>query len=118
MSNKVTIELTEGLFAKPELTITDGYHSFEELYDHRIALFLALCGALDNADVIWKEEPDFGDWVCVYLELETGQISYHLPGKYRSILESRGYLKAESSEQLWDGHTSAKVVERLLEFAK
>lgn len=32
-------------------TISDGYHTFNDLYDHRHALFLALCRALGMG---WK----------------------------------------------------------------
>lgn len=28
---------------KPTGKMSDGYHTFDELYDHRIALFLELC---------------------------------------------------------------------------
>lgn len=30
--------------------VSDGYHSFKELYDHRIKLFVALCNVLENWD--------------------------------------------------------------------
>jgi hypothetical protein len=35
--------------------ISDGYHTFGELYDHRIQLFIALCKMMCNMDAINAE---------------------------------------------------------------
>lgn len=107
MSSKVTIELAES-----GLKVTDGYHSFEELYRHRIALFFALCSTMPDK-VTWREEPSFGDWLCVYLKLPTGQISYHVPGEYRPMLRD---LYAKTLENPWDGHDGEAVITRLLAY--
>lgn len=32
--------------------LSDGYHSFHELYNHRVKLFVALCNTLAKLDVI------------------------------------------------------------------
>lgn len=40
--NKMISELPED---QKEL-ITDGYHSFKELYDHRVKIFVALCNKM------------------------------------------------------------------------
>jgi len=34
---------------------SDGYHTFDELYDHRITLFIALCRFVDNRVFIGGE---------------------------------------------------------------
>ena len=93
--------------------ISDGYHTFDELYRHRVNLFLALCATMPNK-VQCREEPSYGDWICVYLELPTGQISYHVPGEYRPVLVD---LYPWTVVNPWDGHDSDKVAVRLLAFA-
>lgn len=93
--------------------ISDGYHTFGELYRHRVNLFLALCATMPEK-VCWREEESFGDWLCVYLELPTGQISYHVPGEYRPVLRDL-YPQTESNP--WDGHTGDQVAVRLLAYA-
>lgn len=116
MSKKYTVELYTG-GVEPDFIVTDGYHSFEELYEHRHALFLALISEMQRGRVEWREEPSFGDWICVFLQLDSGQISYHLPGKYRRYVS--GFKRLGSDEKNpWDGHTSADVVERLLKYAE
>lgn len=95
--------------------VSDGYHTFDELYEHRHLLFIALCKTY-GADVSWKEEPEFGDWICVYLELATGQISYHLPGKYREHFHAKQQIV--SGVEVWDGHESKDVLNRLRMFAE
>lgn len=46
----------------------------------------------------------------LFLETEHGQISYHVPAKYRPMYETR--IKRDDDYK-WDGHTSANVVKRL-----
>ena len=89
--------------------ISDGYHTFGELYEHRHALFLALTAACGPGMSYRGEVGDhFPGWFLVGMNLPTGQISYHLPEEYYPLF---GHCKAEVPE--WDGHTPAQVVERL-----
>jgi hypothetical protein len=87
--------------------ISDGYHTFDELYDHRCLLFINLCLATPEKSA-WKK--DYEDWFCLYLETDRGQISYHCPQKYLRLIEST--IKHDP-EYEWDGHTSADVLKRL-----
>ena len=96
--------------------LSDGYHTFNELYQHRHALFLALL----------KER---GGWACrthadgtMYegqfiagMDLDGRQISYHLPVDLWAIAEDLGLVVDEPPE--WDGHSSDEVALRLLEYA-
>lgn len=89
--------------------ISDGYHTFSELYQHRCALFIALC-LMRRDDVVWKRD-HYDGWDCVYLKTNLGQISYHVPAsEFREVLE-HNFVRDESFE--YDGHTSADVLVRL-----
>lgn len=92
--------------------ISDGYHTFNELYEHRNLLFINLC--LNSPMPCWiKKEEDFPGYFCLYLKLFSGQISYHIPNKYRYLIEDR----ATGYPEQWDGHSSLDVIERLQEHA-
>lgn len=87
--------------------ISDGYHTFNELYDHRCWLFLNLC-LTDPKKCFWK--PDFEGWFCLYWESPHGQISYHLPNKMLHWAE--GAFERRDDHK-WDGHKSSDVLFRL-----
>ncbi len=101
--------------------ISDGYHTFWELYLHRIHLFLALCRTLvfndNNHD--WNciksklhNDWEWFDWMfIVQLETSEWQISYHLPNEYWDICE---FMPTLSKANKWDGHSSEDVLNRLL----
>ncbi len=95
--------------------ISDGYHTFGELYDHRIALFLKLC-RMHRGGCFWRQDAETPDWVIVYCYLDSPvddeQISYHIPAKYVTAFEYWG-IKHDPDHK-WDGHNSADVVERLM----
>lgn len=102
----------------------DGYHTFDELYKHRITLFIALCRhmhdlyALENPKKykIWKsvrhsDGSSWDGWFIMGIGTEAGnQITYHLP-----MVE---WANTDFVEQLenapeFDGHTSDDVLVRL-----
>lgn len=100
--------------------VSDGYHTFGELYRHRIALYIALCRQFvkNSAYRVWRSKmhsdgDGWDGWFIMGVVLPNGkQISYHLNISY--------WDKAEFCETLerglvWDGHTSDKVIELLLE---
>lgn len=106
--------------------ISDGYHTFKELYDHRIALFIAFCNLLTRVETnytqpnkglsCWKsmfhsDGTSWDGWFIAGINTKEGdQISYHLPIEKWNLLESYERDKAPA----WDGHTSKDVIERLL----
>jgi hypothetical protein len=63
--------------------ISDGYHTFGELYEHRAALFVALINrCTDIPSWISHQHHDgtmFNGYFIAGMNLPTGQISYHLP---------------------------------------
>lgn len=97
-------------------SISDGYHTFDELYEHRNILFLALCKGLRNDYPIWKSKlhsdgTSFPDMFVIGIEEEAGyQITYHLPMKF---YDSAYYAKELERAPEWDGHTPADVLKRL-----
>jgi len=98
--------------------ISDGYHTFAELYDHRIELYIALCREYDDTGKhqVWKSKRHhdnsvFEGWFIMGVNIEKGsQISYHLP---MSRWEETEFAKEWANAFEWDGHTSNDVLERL-----
>ena len=88
--------------------ISDGYHTFDELYDHRMALYIALINNTDFPAFIQFDH--YEGWDAVYLEMPKGQVSYHLPKSLRSCYLDR--CTTVGSEK-YDGHTSSDVLNRL-----
>jgi hypothetical protein len=90
--------------------LSDGFHTFDELYGHRIALYLALCKT-SGWPCFWRGDHKTG-WFILFMSTPKGQISYHLPGRMFA-LASRFAIEAPVSYQ-YDGHTPKDTVERLL----
>ncbi len=100
----------------------DGYHTFGELYDHRITLYIALCHQIANGenygDWIWRSkyhsdgELAFGgSWFVLGIGKEKGkQITYHLPIERWSETDFAETLEKAPE---FDGHTSDDVLARL-----
>lgn len=103
--------------------ISDGYHTFGELYEHRIALFIALCSIIpygkytDNLEV-WKSKMHhdgtcYDGWFIMGISKSKGeQISYHLPMSKWDECNDPCTRTLERAPE-WDGHTSDDVLERL-----
>lgn len=99
---------------EPGLTnqISDGNHTFGELYDHRITLFIALCRQFDGLkNQPWRMPPKDG-WFLMGIGRKAGdQISYHLP---ESRWEETYFCDTIAPEDYeFDGHTSQDVINRL-----
>lgn len=105
--------------------VSDGYHTIEELYDHRITLYIALCRTLVEAgensmsqyfQFPWRSKvhsdgSTMDGWFIMGIGYESGgQISYHLP---LSRWDETIFAKTLDKAPAWDGHTSADVLERL-----
>lgn len=97
--------------------ISDGFHTFNELYEHRIALFIALCRAY--REHAWKSRKhangeEWDGWFIMGLFTEQGkQISYHLPISYWEMLVDIHTLEQQES---WDGHAGKELVNRIQTF--
>jgi hypothetical protein len=109
---------------QPIGNLSDGYHTFDELYAHRIALFSALCKGMNTlcrgycmAPMTWKSKlhsdgSSMEGWFIAGIDNELGkQITYHIPMSYWEDWPADEIEKAPE----WDGHTSADVLKRLSE---
>jgi len=97
---------------------SDGYHTFNELYEHRHALFLALCSTL--REYAWKSHYQSNGvrqagWFIAGIDLPDGEsISYHIPDKMWPYF----LVKERHKAPKWDGHTSQDVISRLLDWSR
>lgn len=99
--------------------VSDGYHTFEELYNHRHVLFLALMKSYPGlawASPLHHDETEFTGFFIAGINLPQGMVTYHLP------LELWGAAVMTCCEVLptappFDGHSSTDVIDRLKKFA-
>ena len=94
--------------------LSDGYHTFDDLYEHRNLLFLNLMD--HHSQRAWIAQADnegniMPGWFIAGIDLPHGQISYHIPTKYWNCA-AQLFMQHERSP--WDGHTSEDVLCRLL----
>lgn len=93
---------------------SDGYHTFDELYDQRAVLFAALCRAYP--DKAWRSKLHHdgtmfdGGYFIVGIETIKGQYTYHYKLNRWDLYDC---CKTLDRAPEWDGHTD-KDVERLL----
>jgi len=97
--------------------ISDGYHTFEELYDHRITLYVALCKQLSKErHDIWRtaihsDNSVWDGWFLLGIGYNAGeQITYHLPV---SRWEECDFAIQIHKAPTFDGHSSAQVIQRI-----
>lgn len=90
--------------------VSDGYHTFGELYDHRTLLFicLAIQTLQGGTKCCWKTH--YPGWPVLFIETPAGQISYHFPEKYLPLVAK--HIR-QDDDYVWDGHTSKDVIARL-----
>lgn len=93
--------------------ITDGSHTFDELYFHRMILFAALCKK--NKYLSWKSKLHedgtmFKDYFIVGIDTPEGTYSYHYHMQYWDHFD--GIREYENAPE-WDGHKPEDVT-RLL----
>lgn len=103
--------------------LSDGYHTFGELYEHRVELFITLCRIIESnlkiqsdGKGIWRSKyhsdgSSFDGWFIMGIFTISGaQISYHLP---ISKWEWTSFAKTLDKAPDFDGHTSKDVLTRL-----
>ena len=108
---------------------SDGYHTFDDLYEHRHWLFIALVREMRQVQELskklgtskpfqaigwksWKHSDGsmaYEGWFLACLDLPEGQISYHLPAEMWAFVD----LPHWDVPPTWDGHTATDVVDRL-----
>ena len=94
--------------------VSDGYHTFNELYEHRVVLFMVLMSKMHPGNV-WKSKKhsdgsSFEGWFIAGMFKGHGlQITYHIPEQYFTLCPGEDLELAPQ----FDGHTSGDVLERL-----
>lgn len=97
--------------------VSDGYHTFNELYDHRNVLFIKLCESLTRKYFIWKSKTHsdgtkIEGWFILGIGEEPGlQITYHLP---LYLWDDTPFAITLEKAPAFDGHTSTDVLDRIL----
>lgn len=102
--------------------VSDGYHTFKELYDYRM-IYNALW-----FNELYKTHPEYdihksfrhadgekcfdGGWFIVMAELPTGQISNHYEDMYWDMFN----IPEKEKSNTWDGHTPQQAYKRMIEF--
>lgn len=97
--------------------VSDGYHTFGEVYQHRVTLYLLLCKVLQKQRYcVWRSKLH-DDKSCIegYFLLgintkEGEQITYHIKNQH---WDSTGFADTFDVAPEFDGHTSQDVVTRL-----
>ena len=102
--------------------ISDGYHTFAELYEHRHALTLALMRSQVSRSWFSRYHEDgklpfdSGHWFIVGIDLLTGTVTYHLPLRLWFAAAATGATELPTGKP-WDGHRPQDVVSRLIKWA-
>lgn len=98
-------------------SISDGFHTFGELYEHRIELFIALCRVYSERvmTIAWRSKihsdgSSFDGWFVLGLDYGKDQITYHLP---ISRWDDCSFAETMDRAPGFDGHTSRGVLDRL-----
>lgn len=98
--------------------ISDGYHTFNELYLYRMLYNAAFFNLLPK-NIVHKskkhhtgEECFGGGWFIVMAELPTGQISNHYELKYWDLFD----IPEKEYADEWDGHSPQEAANRLQKF--
>ena len=124
MSKPIPIKINELLYAvanhmiKGKIkigNISDGYHTFDELYHHRAVLFAVICNTYP--DKAWKskqhDDPDFPMYdgmFIVGIKTPDGQATYHYNlDPYWDIFNVKEIERAPK----YDGHTPDEAIRRI-----
>lgn len=103
--------------------ISDGYHTFKELYEYRLLYNAAFFNELvkNNVCKVHKSKKHSdgelcfgGGWFIVMAELPTGQVSNHYELKDWDLFK----CEEQDTADVWDGHTPEEASNRIREYLK
>lgn len=100
-----------------KLECSDGYHTFNELYYHRMCLFSII--VKQHKDLAWKSKLHsdgtmFDNYFIVGIDTPNGQATYHYHIDHWDMFDCVELPNAPE----WDGHTADDVLNRLLSLTK
>ena len=88
--------------------VSDGYHTFDELYHHRMVLFAVICN--QNKDIAWKSKLHddgtmFDDYFVVGITTSEGDYTYHYH------MDNWNYFEVKELERApeFDGHQPSDI---------
>lgn len=95
--------------------VSDGYHTFDELYHHRAILFSVICN--EHPDIAWKSKQHHKGGGSMYsgmfiagIDTPNGQATYHYDiNPYWEMFD----VKELEHAPKWDGHTPEQAIERI-----
>lgn len=112
-------ELIESLQEEQDMgEVSDGYHTFNELYYYRMLYNAAFFNLLPKGWVHKSkrhhtgEECFGGGWFIVMANLPTGQVSNHYELKDWDLFQ----VQEKEFADEWDGHTPQEAAKRLYEY--
>lgn len=116
-SINVMIDTTKRMYPGENFTdmISDGYHTFGELYNHRALLFLTICASYP--DLAWKSKLHsdgtmYDGMFIVGINTPLGQATYHYDiDPYWEIYRD---IKTVDMAPEYDGHTPEDALERIV----
>lgn len=88
--------------------VSDGYHTFNELYYHRMVLFSIICNTYkDKAWKSWKHSDDsfYEDYFIVGITTKKGNYTYHYHKDYWDLFK----VKELENAPEWDGHVPSDI---------
>lgn len=100
------------------IEVSDGFHTMDELYEHRIVLYIKLAKAMCSKHIVWRSKmhsdgSSYDGWFILGINQDKGnQITYHLPDEF---WEETTFALTEPFAPEFDGHTAGDVLERLKE---
>lgn len=109
------------LIVTPETGIgdlSDGYHTFNELYHHRAVLFSVICNSFKS--LAWKSKKHndgtmYNGMFIVGIATPKGDATYHYDIEpYWNMFDVKELDKAPE----WDGHTPSEAIERISKLAE
>lgn len=122
-NKEVEVDLTDGngdtsnfTFDEVKLSVSgdtsDGYHTFDELYYHRMVLFSIICN--QNKDLAWKSMKHhdgtmYENYFIVGISTPEGDYTYHYDIRDWNYFSVKKLKKAPK----WDGHKPSDIT-RLL----
>ena len=95
--------------------VSDGYHTFDELYHHRALLFATLINNPLFNTLAWKSKKHhdgtmYDDMFIVGIETPMGQATYHYD---INPYWEKFNVKELSQAPEFDGHTPSQAIERI-----
>lgn len=101
---------------------SDGYHTFDELYEHRRALTAVLAAAMATKGESWRSKahhpddgPIYSGYFIVGIELPTGTITYHYRLEY---WDDFALVPEHEYAPKWDGASPSDTVKRCLDLVR